>query len=106
MRRNSANVGRILILQTGNEDIGQQRRRQVASPTGGDAPARHHRDIRVGHIRRQAFGFVWATTSGRHRRRHKTACGHVTEEMRQRYDHELPVVQPPHKPHVLERGTT
>ena len=36
----------------------------------------------------------------------KTARGHVTEEMRQRYDHELPVVQPPHKPHVLERGTT
>jgi hypothetical protein len=36
----------------------------------------------------------------------KTTCGHVTEEMRQRYEHELPVVQPPHKPHVPERGTT
>lgn len=36
----------------------------------------------------------------------KAAGGHVTETMRQRYDHELPVVQPPGKRNALERGTT
>ncbi|WP_406235037.1 integrase [Isoptericola jiangsuensis] len=36
----------------------------------------------------------------------KAAGGHVTETMRQRYDHELPVVQPPRKRTALERGTT
>lgn len=36
----------------------------------------------------------------------KAAGGHVTETMRQRYDHELPVVQPPGRRNALERGTT
>lgn len=36
----------------------------------------------------------------------KATGGHVTEAMRQRYDHELPVVQPPGTRNALERGTT
>lgn len=36
----------------------------------------------------------------------KAAGGHVTEAMRQRYDHEMPVVQPPGARNALERGTT
>ena len=86
--------------------MGQQQRRQVASPAGGMLHRVITEVFASGHIRRQAFGLVWAITSGRHRRHRKNACGHVIEEMRQRYDHEPPVVQPPHKLHVLERGTT
>lgn len=36
----------------------------------------------------------------------KAAGGHVTEAMRQRYDHELPLVQPPGRRSSLERGTS
>ena len=74
--------------------MGQQRRRQVASPTGGM-------------LQRVITEVLASLTSNANR---LALCGlqhrGVTEEMRQRYDHELPVVQPPHKPHVLERGTT
>lgn len=36
----------------------------------------------------------------------KSAGGHVTEAMRQHYDHEVPVVQPPGVRSALERGTS
>lgn len=36
----------------------------------------------------------------------KAAGGHKSASMQQRYDHEVPVVQPPRKRNAIERGTT
>jgi len=63
--------------------------------------------IRVGVIAKEdRFGLHGLEHRGITDGDNKAAGGHVTEAMRQRYDHELPVVQPPGKRSALERGTT
>lgn len=78
--------------------MGQQRRRQVASPTGG--------------MLRCVITEVFASVTSDAKRlalcglQHRGVTEGPQDRMWSRHRRDAPVVQPPHKPHVLERGTT